>query len=112
MLISSKVSPSLLQVIVSTFLPNKTHLHQGSDFFNVDNELHALLNFSEVLNAGGSGGRTGLGLDRKFDFTYGGEGDYLRGKWLTIAKFDRKEFELAEIRVCGSKLLETNFIIS
>ena len=78
----------------------------------MDNELHALLNLSEVFNAGGSGGRTGLGLDRKFDFTYGGEGDYLRGKWLTIAKFDRKEFELAEIRVYGSKSSKTNFIIS
>ena len=83
------------QIIVSSFLPNETHLKLDSEFLTKDTDSHAIL-----------GGRNETIFQRpeeKQDITQKGE-SYLRGKWVTIAALnDKSSFELAEIRVYGSK---------
>ena len=87
----------LFQIIVSSFLPNETHLKLDSEFLTKDTDSHAIL-----------GGHNETILQRpevKQDITYKEEG-YLRGKWVTITALnDKTPFELAEIRVYGSKCL-------
>ena len=85
------------QIIVSSFLPNETHLKLGSEFLTKDTDSHAIL--------GGYNETIFQRLEEKQDITHKGE-SYLRGKWVTIAALnDKTPFELAEIRVYGSKCL-------
>ena len=83
------------QIIVSSFLPNETHLKLDSEFLTKDTDSHAIL--------GGGNETIFQRPEEKQDITQKGE-SYLRGKWVTIAALnDKSSFELAEIRVYGSK---------
>ena len=84
------------QIIVSSFLPNKTDLTYGSEFLERSTDSHAILVSNKTIHQQGGGNQ---------DITQKGE-SYIRGKWVTIVALDLDSpFELAEIRVYGSEYL-------